>query len=242
MPRAKLLLLSLFLGIAASSIVLTGSAATPLLPDLRPLPARDVNIILSGSQKLLRFTTTTTNEGAGALELRPGPVDTGSGKQQLLQRIYNNDGTFTEVALNTWMEWHAAHNHFHVNDYAVYSLQSAGAPGQSLTTGAKTTFCIIDTDRINTKLPGAPKRPVYTSCGTDRQGMSVGWGDSYGYTLAGQYLDITGLPDGDYILTIQVDPKGHFSESDASDNTSTVSIRITGNSVDVIGGGGGRPR
>ena len=76
-------------------------------------------------------------------------------------------------------------------------------PGSSLRTGSKTTFCILDSTRISTRLPGAPKKAVYTTCGNQVQGMSVGWGDKYIWTLAGQELDITGLQA---IVAREIDP------------------------------------
>jgi len=212
------------------------AAATPLLPNLTPLPARDLRITWEGGQRLLKFTTTSWNAGSGPLELRPGAIDTGSGKQQLIQRVYNNDSTYADSTIIAWMEWHPTHNHFHVSDYAIYTLQPVFASGQSARTGAKTTFCIIDTDRVNLKLPDAPKRAAYTTCGLDRQGMSVGWGDSYGYWLAGQSLAIEGLLDGDYVLKIEIDPKHHLLEAGTTDNISTVNLRITGDSVHVLDG------
>jgi hypothetical protein len=185
-----LLLATVMSLVPAATSETEGSTATQLLPNLIPLPARDLRITWEGGARLLKFTTTSWNAGNGPLELRPGDVDTGSNppKQQLIQRVYNNDNTITDMAIHTWMEWHAGHNHFHVNDYAVYTLQPVSAPGQSLVTGAKTTFCVMDTDRVNLKLPGASKQSTYSNCGLDRQGMSVGWGDSYGYWLEGQSL------------------------------------------------------
>ena len=57
--------------------------------------------------------------------------------------------------------------------------------------------------------------------------MSVGWGDRYPYYLAGQAIDVTDLPDGDYQLTIEVDPKNRLLETNDADNTSTLSLRIS---------------
>jgi hypothetical protein len=213
-----------------------GTTATELLPNLIPLPARDLRVTWENGVRLLKFTTTSWNAGSGPLELRPGQVDSAQG-QKLLQRIYNSDGTSADEPINTWMQWHPTHNHFHVNDYAIYTLQTASAPGESLRTGAKTTFCIIDTDRVNLKLPGAPKHAAYTACGLERQGMSVGWGDSYGYWLQGQSLPITGLPDGEYVLKIEIDPRRHFQETNPGDNISTLNLRISGDSVHVLNGG-----
>ena len=64
--------------------------------------------------------------------------------------------------------------------------------------------------------------------------MSVGWGDTYTSNLAGQEIDITGLPNGDYYLTIDVDPDGRILESNNGNNSSTIVIRITGSSVAIV--------
>ena len=94
--------------------------------------------------------------------------------------------------------WHQTHNHFHFEDYADYILQSVTAPGASVRTATKTTFCIMDTTEIDPQLDGAA---FYTTCGKSVQGMSVGWGDTYGWYLDGQAIDVTGLPfDDDYRL------------------------------------------
>jgi Lysyl oxidase len=197
-----------------------------LLPNLTPLQASDLRTEVSGSQTFLRFTTTSWNDGAGALELRPGEVDTGAGKQKVLQRIYLEGGGSTDVPINTWFQYHPSHNHIHLDDYARYDLVSA-ADRTVVTTGNKVTFCIIDTTRMNTRLPGAPKKAQYTTCNATRQGMSVGWGDQYRYNLAGQSLDVTGLT-GDFILRITVDPSGLLLETNDLDNVSERSIRLVG--------------
>jgi hypothetical protein len=86
----------------------------------------------------------------------------------------------------------------------------------------------------------APKRPVYTSCTSAVQGLSVGWGDTYTSTLPGQSFEITGLPDGDYTLRIDIDPKGRIIETDETDNSSSVQLRLSGGSVTVLDGKPGR--
>src|SRR5262249_12043257 len=130
------------------------------------------------------------------------------------------------------------HNHVHFNDYATYTLRPMGIPGfDDDSHGEKTTFCIIDTIRIDAQLPGAPQTAHYTSCGNIQQGqvtpqgLSVGWGDTYGYYLDGQSVDITGLPNGQYRLIIDVDPLDRIQESDDNDNDSSMCFRINGNSV-----------
>ncbi len=207
-------------------------AASQLVPNLKALPASNIRLENTLVGTSLRFSTTAWNNGAGPLELFAGDVI--SNGQDVFQRVYNDDGTNTEYKAGTFT-WHVAHNHFHFDDYAAYTLQPITANGQENRVGSKMTFCVMDTTRMNTKLPGAPKQAVYSSCGDQVQGMSVGWGDTYGYQLDGQSIDITGLPDGDYRLKIEIDPKGHIFETDELDNVSTVDIRLANGTVSVIG-------
>src|SRR3989344_3948922 len=228
-------------GFAAFFIIfsVTGlRAASESIPNLKALPASDIRLVQNGGSTELRFSTTGWNNGAGQLEVRAGEIDKVNGKQLVYQRIYMDDGSFSRDELVGSFVWHESHNHFHFEDYAIYTLQPVLAPGGSEQFGHKTTFCIMDTTRMNTKLPGAPKRAVYDTCGSEVQGMSVGWGDTYGYQLAGQEIDITGQPDGDYKLIIELDPKNKLVETNEGDNVSPVDIRITSGTVSVIGGGG----
>jgi hypothetical protein len=218
-----------------------------LLPNLKAFPASDIAVVPHEGGTIVEFTTLTWNSGAGALEVVAG--ETGSAGRNVYQRVFlGNGGSYLHLAGT--FEWHEAHSHIHFEDYALYTLQLAGAPGGSQRTSAKTTFCIMDTNQIDLSLPDAPNNPNYTTCGDLVQGMDVGWGDKYGYWLAGQDIDITGLDDGDYTLTIEVDPKSHLRESNDDDNTSCILLRIsvTNQTVQVLNdtdcsgsGGGGDP-
>jgi hypothetical protein len=78
---------------------------------------------------------------------------------------------------------------------------------------------------------------TYVTCDVSTpQGISVGWGDLYSWYLAGQSLNITGLPTGDYWLVIFADPDGRLLEGGAiGNNSSAVKIRLSkGNKVRVI--------
>ena len=209
---------------------------------MRPLAASEPRIeVRADGTRLLRFTTTSWNAGRGPLEIVGGATDAATGKQQVFQRVYDDAGGYEDVPAGQ-MDWHSTHGHVHFNDYATYTLRPAGANGASERYGEKVSFCLIDTDRVDRTLAASPKRPVYTTCGAQRQGISVGWGDGYRYYLDGQHIDITGLPNGDYVLLINVDPKNRIEETDDQDNVSSTTVRITGNSVELVSGGGrGRP-
>lgn len=245
------MLLRTIVGGIAATITLAGfvlsqtpksdaEAASLLLPNLQARPASELRIEWLNGNRLLRFTTLGWNAGTGPLEVVPGLVDPATSKQQVMQRVYDGD-SYTDFAAG-FMDWHYEHNHFHFNDYGLYTLRSLTANVNSTRYGEKVTFCLMDTNKINTRLAGAPKRAVYSTCGTDKQGISVGWGDSYRYYLDGQWIDISGLPDGDYALDIELDPKNRLVETSDDDNTSSVSIRISGDSVALISGDvSGRP-
>ena len=153
--------------------------------------------------------------------------------------MYNSDGTYEDYFAGTFV-YHPAHNHFHFNGYALYQLEPINAPGGSPKSGSKTTFCIMDTNKIDGSLPGAPQQAVYSVCGNTIQGMSVGWADTYGYTLEGQSVDITGNPTGDYCLSIQIDPNGRLLETNDNDNvaSSLVHIDVERSTVTVVNGSG----
>ncbi len=193
-------------------------------PNVRALPAFDLTVVptSSGGAQLL-FSAKTWNAGLGPLELVAG--ETGGDKQNIYQRIYLDDGSYYDRHAGTFV-WHPEHNHFHFENYATYMLQPVGAAGASQRTSNKTTFCIIDTDKVDGSLPGAPGVAVYSSCGKIKQGMSVGWADTYKWNLAGQAIDLTGWTDGDYKLTISADPKNQLVETDESDNAACSVIRI----------------
>lgn len=214
--------------VAASGLVGTAAAQTPTdrPPNIKALPASNFSLLSDTSGNLLlRFATTSWNAGTGPLQLEAGSVDTGSGKQQVYQRVWLSDGA-TYLHLAGWFEWHPTHNHFHFDDYATYTLQPVNAPGGSQRIGQKTTFCVMDTSKINGSLPGSPANAVYSTCGDQIQGMSIGWGDTYGAHLPGQEIDFTDNPDGIYQLIIDVDPKSLLIEGSKGDNRSCVLLDI----------------
>lgn len=210
------------LGAMALALASVASAQTELKPNLQPFAPYSVHFDFTGTKLL--FSTTSWNSGAGPLELRAG--ETSSQGQNVYQRVYLDGGGYHDYLAGTF-ELHPTHDHFHFEDYALYTLQPAGASGASDRTGVKTTFCVMDTDLVDGSLAGAPRSPVYASCGADVQGMSIGWGDTYGYWLDGQSVDVTGLPDGDYRLAIQIDPKNKILESNDADNLSCTLLRIS---------------
>jgi hypothetical protein len=197
------------------------------------LEASDLRLQTVGSQTFLRFSTISVNVGAGALELRSGKAKkrkNGNARQRVYQRIQLADGSFSERVAGEFI-YHRGHNHTHFEDYALYELLPEGASDALKRMTSKTSFCIIDTVQFDTSLPGAPASPVYDSCSDTIQGLSVGWGDRYFYGLSGQEIDITGLPDGAYVLRLTIDPKDRLQEADDEDNTSEVRFNLVAGTI-----------
>lgn len=87
------------------------------------------------------------------------------------------------------------HGHYHFDGYAYYDLLDNN--GTVVATGHKQAFCLIDWS------PWA-----WTDFGGDytcsNQGISLGWEDVYGSYLDCQYVDITDVPPGDYVLRVAI--------------------------------------
>jgi hypothetical protein len=217
-------------------------AGQELKPNLRALPAFDLSIIANSDtgNPELRLSATSWNSGKGPLELVAGA--TGPAGQDVYQRVYSVGGAFTDYLAGTFV-WHPAHNHFHFQEYALYTLNPVDAPGASKRQAYKTSFCVMDTTKVDTRLPGASKKAVYSTCAAQEQGMSVGWGDTYSWYLAGQAIDLTGNPDGLYELTVEFDPANRILETDDGDNSSCVLVRlgVAAKTVETLGACGVTP-
>jgi hypothetical protein len=202
------------------------SGAQELTPNLVALPASEFALSINtatGATKLI-FAATSWNNGKGPMEIVAGATSVAG--QDVYQKVYNSDGSATSYLAGTYV-YHPDHQHFHFENYALYVLKRVGAPGGSEQLSSKTSFCIMDTTKVNTSLTGAPKNAVYTTCSSTTQGMSVGWADRYGPTLEGQSFDVTNNPDGDYDLSIHVDPENRLREASESDNVTCVRLRIS---------------
>lgn len=70
--------------------------------------------------------------------------------------------------------------------------------------------------------------------------VSVRWGDNYPASIAYQWVDVTGLPDGKYQLKVFADPAseelpgGNFVESDETNKRGWAKVRIKGRQVTIM--------
>jgi hypothetical protein len=208
-----------------------------LAPDLSVLPPHEFMLERRSDGIFLKFSVTYWNRGDGPLELINKEVGQ-PGKQSVYQRIYQEDGSFREKLAGAFV-WSQSHRHYHFRDFSFYTLTPENPPNDFESVISKTTFCIRDTDAIDPDLPNAPTIPQFAGCSIERQGVSVGWGDTYDFTLPDQEFDVTNLPSGRYQIEIEVDPKGRIVEISKENNRNSAIVFIDKErmSVEVIGSG-----
>ena len=239
--RSRLLMLASLLTIALLTPATAASAASDRLPDLAMAKLQHLVTDNDGSRRLLRFSSIIVNVGPGPMELRSQRSSTSS-TWTSQQVIYNDAGGSRTVNLPSVQLVYGGdgHNHWHVRDLERYSLVPTG--GGAERAGNKAGFCFFDNYQYKLSLPGAPQTVKYprTVCGTQtsltlRHGLSVGWGDNYSWSLPDQYIDTTGLPDGTYRLWAFADQANNFLESNESNNSTWVDLRIDAvNGVTVL--------
>ena len=203
-----------------------------LVPDIltRTNELYDYDIVtnISPGRTHLRLSNATANIGLGKLDLYGVFPVNGDGTQNVHQRVWRTDGTHFDHDAGAFV-YHASHSHIHFEDWAIYRLRTVaagGGVGGIVVEGSKTSFCILDLLVHDSTLPGYPSSPEFGSCGSSKQGLSVGWADVYDKTLVGQNLDITGVAAGQYWLESEVDPLDHVLETDETNNVARILVTI----------------
>ena len=218
--------------LAATALGVTAAAAaTDRLPDLivRPelLHVTAIDRVTLPDRELLRLTAGAANVGTGPLEVRGGAI-LGPTQRQVSQRIYRSDGSWFERLAGAFT-YHPDHGHVHFDGWMTFRLREAreaGAVGGVVAEGEKVSFCLVDGVVYDPANPYFVPRESYSYCGFEFQGISPGWADTYTLGLPDQWIDITGVPDGEYWLEVEVDPDDRLIEEDDTNNVARVPIRL----------------
>ena len=124
------------------------------------------------------------------------------------------------------------HSHWHLLPFDQYELRTLD--GRAVGSARKSGFCLTSGRRAAGTVVGKrPRRRLRSTCGkNDRralrvlEGISVGYGDSYAPLREGQYVDVTDVPAGDYVLVHRVNVGRRLRESDYSNNAASLRIRL----------------
>ena len=219
------------------------TASTALYPDMRTVVPQHLNLVNEHKRDLLRFANGIANTGGGPWAMRPEPsLDQATDFTTAIQEIRTLStryecGTQPKQVLECYdvvqefptsrFEFHAAHNHWHMGDVALFEVRK-GSPTGPVVGGnsIKTTFCLIDWYKLEDNSP-APERN-FADCYTSYQGVSVGWVDQYHQATPGQEVDLTGAPNGtDYYLVSTANHARVFLEQDYTNNTAWVKFTLS---------------
>jgi hypothetical protein len=201
-----------------------------------------------GARRCLRFDQIVANLGDGPFELRYR-LDRALSEPDLLQRIYSSDGSVRERKADTYV-FHPAHAHFHYKNFAQSRLWASNPAGERLgdkpvRTGRKNGFCMIDVEDVWFARKGDAARGYsFPRCnlpapggGSEQSiinGISRGWADVYNWFLADQFIEVSGIPDGYYVLETHADAAHTIEESDETNNVASALIRIKGDSAEFV--------
>lgn len=154
----------------------------------------------------------------------------GTGVRRLLRfdtvtpNIGNGDVVLGNPVGNPLFEYGSCHNHYHLRGFALYSLVASNRT-TVVVPGRKSAFCVLDSSRY---LSTAGPSNGYTCA---NQGLTAGWQDVYPRHLDCQWLDVTGVPPGDYFLKVEVNPNDGdgrvLVESNYNNNVAMVPVTIT---------------
>jgi hypothetical protein len=116
-------------------------------------------------------------------------------------------------------EWGECHGHWHFKDFAAYRLLDM--EGNIVANGHKQAFALIDFSPWSDDA-GDEQYPL--TDGT--QGISVGWADIYAAGLDCQWVDITDVPNGDYVLVVSINASQGVEEADYDNNIVSLNVTI----------------
>jgi hypothetical protein len=154
-------------------------------------------VAVPGRRRLLRFDTIVVNRGS---------VDLVVGDPAAPEPPF----TASDFELSP------CHGHHHFLGFATYELRDAA--GRLVGFGHKQSFCMTDSRRYT------GNRPRKFDC--HFQGITAGWADRYGAELDGQWVDVTDVPPGEYVLVVTVNPDGALPEIDGGGAPNVVRVPV----------------
>ncbi len=231
--RAALLFVT---SLAAGSASAGADPARELLPDLDQDPPSSVAIRAvgpaDGRRYRLVFRSAVANVGDGPLVIEGRRASRARRRMRADQLVMHADGSARRLRDVGFLRYvvSADHQHWHLLDFERYELRSARSYAR-LRRDRKTGFCLGDRYAVGP----ASGFPVFVGrCGLDRpglraivEGITPGFGDDYPPQLEGQFLDVTRLPAGRYVLVHHANPGRTLAESDYANNAASILLELT---------------
>lgn len=168
----------------------------------------------------------------------------GSGTRRLLRfeaDIINmgpQDFVLGDPIKNPNYKFSSCHGHYHLQNMMEYALidpstNAIVSETHGFVSVRKQGFCLEDsqpyvdptfTGNVAVREAGMSNPNGKYNC--ESQGISAGWEDVYDNTLDCQWLDITNVPPGNYLLRLTVNPDRYYPETSYTDNVATTPVTI----------------
>ena len=206
-----------------------------LLPDLDQEPPSGLLVTRSPRGWQLGFASAVRNVGAGPLIIdghRQSGAEETMTAGQLIRRTAGPIESVRDVGRLRYTR-SPDHQHWHLLHFDRYMLRRPN--GRVAVRDRKSGFCLGDRYGVSDPaLAAKPPEPVYRSrCGLERpglwgvrEGISVGYGDDYAANLEGQYLRLSGLRAGRYVLLHRVNEDRRLREASYANNSSSLVLRL----------------
>jgi hypothetical protein len=147
------------------------------------------------------------------------------GVTDAVQEILDADRNIVREEVVSTFEFHPSHNHWHIDNVALFEVHAGALNGPLVGDSVKTTFCLIDWYALDGNSNTSDR--IYWDCATSFQGIQPGWVDQYHQSLDGMSVDITGIPSGVYFLKSTANFTGDFLETDTGNNSAWVKFQFT---------------
>jgi len=214
----------------------TTATSPELLPDLDQASPAAISVVLREGREHLAFLSAVENMGVGPLLLSGRRPNAAEPEMRARQIVRKADGTATTYVLEARLRFivSATHRHWHLLGFERYELRTPG--GEAVGRDRKTGYCLGDRYDADSgsRIRGEPRRAVWTQeCGRGQrgrlrisEGISPGFGDDYVPLLEGQFIDVTGLPPGRYVLIHRANPANDVRESSYANNAASALLEL----------------
>jgi Lysyl oxidase len=230
--------LAVGLGLGAAGLALLGDdPPEELLPDLDQAVPAGLSVVRDGRSQRLTFLSAVDNDGPGPLLVEGSRASPRAPSMTVRQLIRRTDGGTRSVQVRATMRYVEAetHAHWHLLAFERYELRTADG-AELVAPDEKTGFCLGDRYDASRKVraENEPEQAVWTEeCGRGEpellhvaEGISPGYGDDYVPKLEGQYVDVTDVPAGRYLLVHRVNPERTLRETNYRNNAASVLLEL----------------
>jgi Lysyl oxidase len=229
------------LGAASGSVALgvlgagvRGQSGEELLPDLRQVVPYELEVRrASKGRVVLAFASAVENVGRGALVVR-GTRRSGEDTMRADQLVDLRGGSrAARAGIGTLRFVPGGHNHWHFTGFQRFELRNP-ATGERVARDNKTGFCLGDRFPAAPPVAASSPMPVINhNCSRGRpganrltMGITPGFGDDYKAYLEDQFVEITRVPPGRYVLVHRADPERRLAVADRADDLASVLIQL----------------